>query len=110
MRNPNAFLKDEYNELVEKGFDWKIRILEGPSAPQCKVDGKDVIMLCSNNYLNLSNHPHLKKKAIEAAEKYGAGSGSVRAIAGNMAIHEEWERKHADFKEQEASIVWMSSN
>jgi glycine C-acetyltransferase len=107
-RDPTKFLKEEYQKIQAEGREWVHRSLETPSETKVKVDGKDLLMLCSNNYLNLSNHPHLKKKAIEAAEKYGAGSGSVRAIAGNMAIHEEWERKHAEFKEQEASIVWMS--
>jgi 7-keto-8-aminopelargonate synthetase-like enzyme len=77
MRSSNAFLKDEYNELVDKGFDWKIRILEGPSAPVCKVDGKDVIMLCSNNYLNLSNHPRLINAAKNILDTYGAWSVRV---------------------------------
>lgn len=107
-RNPTKFLKDEYHQIQVEGREWVHRKLETPSEPRVIVDGKELLMLCSNNYLNLSNHPHLKKKAIEAVEKLGAGSGSVRAIAGNMAIHEEWERKHADFKEQEASMVWMS--
>ena len=56
-RKPNAFLKEEYEELVKKNFDWKLRILETGSTPHSVVDGKEVIMLCSNNYLNLSNHP-----------------------------------------------------
>jgi 7-keto-8-aminopelargonate synthetase-like enzyme len=73
MRNPNAFLKDEYNELVDKGFDWKIRILDGPSAPVCNVDGKEVIMLCSNNYLNLSNPPRLIKAEKDSLDTHGAG-------------------------------------
>ncbi|MHA1346902.1 MAG: aminotransferase class I/II-fold pyridoxal phosphate-dependent enzyme [Candidatus Heimdallarchaeaceae archaeon] len=107
-RNPTQFLKDEYQQIQAEGREWVHRSLETPSETQVIVDGKELLMLCSNNYLNLSNHPHLKKKAIEAAEKLGAGSGSVRAIAGNMAIHEEWERRHADFKEQEAAMVWMS--
>ena len=107
-RNPTQFLKDEYQKIQAEGRDWGHRSLETPSETQVGVDGQELLMLCSNNYLNLSNHPHLKKKAIEATEKLGAGSGSVRAIAGNMAIHEEWERKHAKFKEQEAAMVWMS--
>jgi len=56
-RNSNAFLKEEYNELVKNSFDWKLRILETGSKPHSVVDGKKVIMFCSNNYLNLSNHP-----------------------------------------------------
>ena len=107
-RHPTKFLKEEYNQIQKEGREWVHRSLETPSETQVTVDGKELLMLCSNNYLNLANHPHLRKRAIEAVEKYGAGSGSVRAIAGNMAIHEEWERKHADLKEQEASMVWMS--
>jgi glycine C-acetyltransferase len=107
-RNPTKFLKEEYQKIQAEGREWVHRTLETPSETRVVVDGKKLLMMCSNNYLNLSNHPHLKKRAIEACEKLGAGSGSVRAIAGNMAIHEEWERKHADFKEQEASMVWMS--
>ncbi|MHA1198927.1 MAG: aminotransferase class I/II-fold pyridoxal phosphate-dependent enzyme [Candidatus Heimdallarchaeaceae archaeon] len=107
-RNSTKFLKEEYQKIQAEGREWVHRSLETPSETRVKVDGKELLMLCSNNYLNLSNHPHLKMRAIEAVEKLGAGSGSVRAIAGNMAIHEEWERKHADFKEQEAAMVWMS--
>ncbi|PNX47679.1 MAG: 8-amino-7-oxononanoate synthase, partial [Thermoplasmata archaeon M9B1D] len=92
-RNPNIFLKEEYEELVKKNLDWKLRILESGSTPHSIVDGKKVIMLCSNNYLNLSNHPRLIQAAIDAAKKFGAGSGSVRAIAGTMALHMEVEKR-----------------
>ena len=85
-RNSTSFLKEEYEELVRKSFDWKLRILETGSTPHSVVDGKKVIMLCSNNYLNLSNHPRLIKSATDAAEKFGAGSGSVRAIAGTSVF------------------------
>jgi glycine C-acetyltransferase len=108
MGNATKFLKEEYDELVEKDFDWKIKVLEGASAPKSVVDGKDVLMLCSNNYLNLSNHPKLKEAAIKATEKYGAGSGSVRAIAGTMDIHMELEEKIAKFKKTEASLFYQS--
>ncbi len=107
-RKPTRFLKEEYKQIQKEGREWVHRKLETPSVPNVIVEGKELLMLCSNNYLNLSNHPHLRKRAIEAVEKYGAGSGSVRAIAGNMVIHEEWEQKHAEFKEQEAAIVFMS--
>ena len=108
MGNATKFLKEEYDELVEKDFDWKIRVLNGPSAPKSVVDGKDVLMLCSNNYLNLSNHPKLKEAAIKATKKYGAGSGSVRPIAGTMDIHMELEEKIAKFKKTEASLFYQS--
>ena len=108
QRNPTAFLREEYEDLVEKGFDWKLRILEGPSTPVCKVNGRDMIMLCSNNYLNLSNHPKLKAAAKAAVDTHGAGSGSVRAIAGTMDIHMEVEKRLAKFKGTEASLVYQT--
>ncbi|MFQ5909096.1 MAG: aminotransferase class I/II-fold pyridoxal phosphate-dependent enzyme [Thermoplasmata archaeon] len=108
MRDPNGFMREEYQTLVEKGFDWKLRVLEGPSAPRCRVEGRDVIMLCSNNYLNLSNHPRLRQAAKEAIDTYGVGSGSVRPIAGNMDLHMEAERKVARFKRTEASLIYQT--
>lgn len=107
-RNPTAFLKEEYDELVKNDFDWKLRILETGSTPHSVVDGKEVIMLCSNNYLNLSNHPRLVRGAIDAAKKYGAGSGSVRAIAGTLDIHMEVERRLAKFKRTESSLIYQT--
>ena len=107
-RNPVSFLGEEYRALVEKEFDWKLRVLEGPSQPRCRVDGHYVIMLCSNNYLNLSNHPKLKEAAAAAIMSHGAGSGSVRPIAGNMDLHIQLEARLASFKEAEASIVYQT--
>ncbi len=108
MRDPSGFLREEYNDLVEKELDWKLRILSGPSTPWCVVDGKKVLMLCSNDYLGFSNHPRLKDAAIEAVKTHGAGSGSVRPIAGNMDIHAELERRLARFKGAEASLTYQS--
>jgi glycine C-acetyltransferase len=108
MRNPSGFMREEYQTLVEKGFDWKLRVLEGPSAPRCRVDGKDVIMLCSNNYLNLSNHPRLRQAAKEAIDTHGVGSGSVRPIAGNMDLHIKVEKKLAKFKRTESSLIYQT--
>lgn len=107
-RNPNAFLKEEYKDLVKKSFDWKLRILKSGSEPHSIVDGKKVIMLCSNNYLNLSNHPKIIQASIDAAKKYGAGSGSVRAIAGTMDLHMEVEKRLANFKGTESSLVYQT--
>jgi len=107
-RNPTAFLKEEYEDLVKNSLDWKLRILESGSMPHSVVDGKEVIMLCSNNYLNLSNHPKLKQEAIDAVKKFGAGSGSVRAIAGTMALHMEVEKRLAKFKGTESSLIYQT--
>lgn len=108
MRDPAAFLKQEYNNLVENQLDWKLHNLESSSSPQSTVNGKKVLMLCSNNYLGLTNHPKLKKAAIEAIEKYGVGSGSVRAIAGNMDLHIKLEEKLARYKHAEASLTYSA--
>jgi len=107
-RDPIGWMRDEYNKLVEQNFDWKIRELQGPSTPLAKMDGKDVIMLCSNNYLNLSNHPKMKEAALEAIKTHGVGSGSVRAIAGTMDLHLELERRLAQFKGAEASLTYSA--
>ncbi|MGD0176426.1 MAG: aminotransferase class I/II-fold pyridoxal phosphate-dependent enzyme [Candidatus Bathyarchaeia archaeon] len=108
MRNPTSFLRQEYDELVRNELDWKLRVLQGPSTPWCTVDGKKVLMFCSNNYLGFSNHPKLKEAAIKAVQSHGAGSGSVRPIAGNMDLHMELERRLAKFKHAEASLVYQT--
>ncbi len=108
MRDSTAFLRQDYLKLVDNELDWKLRILEGPSQPHCVVDGKEVLMLCSNNYLNLSNHPKLKEAAINSIKTHGAGSGSVRAIAANMDLHRELENRLARFKYAEASLVYQT--
>jgi glycine C-acetyltransferase len=108
MRDPTSFLKQEYDDLVRQELDWKLRVLSGPSAPWCVVDGKKVLMFCSNNYLGLSNHPKLKEAAKRAIDTHGAGSGSVRPIAGTMDLHMELERRLAKFKEAEASLVYQT--
>lgn len=106
MRNPTGFLQKEYQELVEKALDWRLKKLQGASEPVTKVDGREVIVLCSNNYLGLATHPKLKQAAITAIEKYGVGSGAVRAISGNMDIHMELETRLAKFKHAEASLTY----
>jgi len=108
VRNPTAFLSQEYLELVKNELDWKIRVLEGPSTPWCTVDGKRVLMLCSNNYLGLSTHPKVVEAAMKAIKTHGAGSGSVRPIAGTMDLHVELERRLAQFKHAEASLVYQT--
>jgi len=107
-RNPTSFMKEEYEALVKDELDWRLRELQGPSSPWCVVDGKKVLMFCSNNYLGLSNHQKLKDAAIEAIKTHGAGSGSVRPIAGSMDLHFELERRLAKFKEAEASLVYQT--
>ena len=106
MRDPTSFLKEEYDELVEKALDWRLKTLEGPSEPVSLVDGKKVIVLCSNNYLGLTTHPKLKEAAHRAINSHGVGSGAVRPISGNMDLHIELERRLAKFKGAEASLTY----
>jgi len=108
LQNSTAFLREEYDELVRNELDWKLRVLQGPSTPWCTVDGRKVLMFCSNNYLGLSNHPKLKEAAVRAIQSHGVGSGSVRPIAGNMDLHVELERRLAKFKHAEASLVYQT--
>jgi len=108
MRDPTSFLREEYDHLVRDELDWRLRVLQGPSAAWCEVDGKRVLMLCSNNYLGLSNHPKLKEAAKKAIDSHGVGSGSVRSIAGNMDLHVELEKRLARFKGAEASLVYQT--
>ena len=107
-RDARSFLRKEYDRLVSEELDWRIRVLGGSNGPWTVVSGKNVLMLCSNNYLNLTNHPKVKKAAIDAIEKYGAGSGSVRPIAGTMQAHVELEETLAKYKGTEASLAYST--
>ena len=108
MKEQTEFLKREYEKLKERGETWTIRSLLGPSKPHVNVEGKECIMLASNNYLNLANHPKLKEAAIEAVEKYGAGAGSDWSIAGNMDIHIDLHKKIAEFKNTESAVTFQT--
>ena len=101
-------LRKELDALDRDDLLWRIRTLQSPSAPHAKVDGKNVLVLCSNNYLGLANHPKLKQAAITATRKYGAGSGSVRVIAGTMDIHLKLEKVLADYRRTESAITFQS--
>jgi len=107
-RDAEGWMRVEYDNLVAQSLDWKLRTLQGPNAHRSMVDGKEVVMLCSNNYLNLSTHVKVKRAAREAIKTHGAGSGSVRPIAGNMDLHEELERRIARFKRRDAALYFMS--
>lgn len=102
------FITQRVNELKEQGVYRKLPVLESPSGARSIINGKEVINLSSNNYLGLANNPRLKKAALEAIEKWGVGAGAVRTIIGTMSIHEELERKLAEFKHVEAVLVFQS--
>ncbi|HEX3628891.1 MAG TPA: glycine C-acetyltransferase [Candidatus Dormibacteraeota bacterium] len=102
------FLEDELQELRRQGLFRQLRVLEAAQDTETIVDGKRVLNLSSNNYLGLTTHPALKAAMVKATEEWGAGSGAVRTIAGTMSVHEELERRLADFKHTEASLVLQS--
>jgi len=108
MSDPLGYLADELQDLRERGlFRWPRR-LDGPQEPLARYDGREVINLCSNNYLGLANHHALKEAARRALEELGVGSGAVRTIAGNMALHLEVEEELARFKHTEATLLYQS--
>src|SRR5438270_13099665 len=102
------FLSDELDQLRQQGLFRPLRVLGSAQDTEAVVDGKRVLNLSSNNYLGLTTHPRLEAAMIKATEEWGAGSGAVRTIAGTMTIHEELERRLADFKHTEASLVFQS--
>jgi len=106
--SPLAYLSDEIESWRQAGTHQHLRELESACEPVSRFDGKEVINLASNNYLGLANHPALVEAAIDAARRYGAGSGAVRTIAGTMTIHMELERRIAAFKKVEACVVFQS--
>jgi glycine C-acetyltransferase len=107
-RNPLRFLDDEIEELRAKGLFRRLRVVESEQKSRCVIDGREVITLSSNNYLGLNTHPKLRQAALDAVERYGAGSGAVRTIAGTMSLHEELEAKLATFKHVEATLTFQS--
>jgi glycine C-acetyltransferase len=106
--DPLHYLGVELQSLRDQGLTSDIRVLAGAQAARAEFDGRSVVNLSSNNYLGLTTHPKLKQRALEATEKYGVGTGSVRTIAGTMALHEELERRLAAFKQTEAAVVFQS--
>ncbi len=102
------YMDKELNQLEEEGLYNKIRTLEGPQGAWVKIDGKDVLNFSSNNYLGLANHPETVKAAKQALKNYGIGPGAVRTIAGTMELHNELEKKLAEFKRVEAALTFQS--
>lgn len=102
------FLKENLEDLKNKGLYNVIDPLEGANGPIIKMNGKELINLSSNNYLGLATDKRLKDAAIYAIEEYGVGAGAVRTINGTLDIHLELEEKIAKFKGTEASIAYQS--
>src|SRR5580693_7242895 len=106
--SPLDYLTEQLESWRKAGTYQPLRELESACEPLAKFDGKEVINLASNNYLGLANHPKLVEAEVEAARRYGAGSGAVRTISGTMKLHLDLERRIAEFKNVEACVVFQS--
>ena len=106
--DPLSYLSLELGALKDAGLYRRLRVLDGAQQAATSFDHRSVVNLSSNNYLGLTTHARLRARAIEAIEAFGVGSGSVRTIAGTMAIHMELERRLAEFKKTEAVVVFQS--
>jgi glycine C-acetyltransferase len=108
MTTKLAWIETELQALKDAGLYNRIRTLGSPQGAWLKVDGKQVLNFCSNNYLGLANHPRIVAAAQEAVTRYGVGPAAVRSIAGTMDLHLELERRLAAFKGVEAAITFQS--
>ena len=106
--DPLAYLAVEIDSFRAQGLYRHLRTLDGEQAASASFDHASVVNLSSNNYLGLTTHPRLRAAAIDAIARFGVGSGSVRTIAGTMAIHNELEERLAAFKKTEATVVFQS--
>jgi glycine C-acetyltransferase len=101
-------LEAEIRALREQHLYRPLRVMSSAQGPLAVVDGREVISLSSNDYLGLTHHPRLREAALRAVERFGAGSGAVRTIAGTMTLHEELEAELARFKRTEAVLTFQS--
>ncbi len=95
-------------ELKALGLHRRTRLISGPQGPHVLLDGKPVLLLCSNNYLGLADHPQVRHAAADAATRWGVGSGASRLVSGTMTIHRRLEERLADFKRREAALLFGS--
>ncbi|MGH2961758.1 MAG: aminotransferase class I/II-fold pyridoxal phosphate-dependent enzyme, partial [Solirubrobacterales bacterium] len=99
---------ERLEELRQSGLHRRLRLVDGPQGPTIVLDGREVLLLCSNNYLGLAEHPEVREAAADAAMRWGAGSGASRLISGNMHLHRELEQRLAEFKGTESALLFGS--
>ncbi len=100
------FIREELDEIRELGLFRVFRSIESGKGATVRINGRELINFCSNNYLGLANHPKGQKKAAEMLKKFGTGAGASRLVSGNFKLHEELESKIAKFEKTQASIVF----
>jgi 8-amino-7-oxononanoate synthase len=101
-------IAERLEELRDRGLYRRLRLLAGPQGPRVELDGRPVLLLCSNNYLGLAEHPRVREAAAEAALRWGAGAGASRLISGTMEPHRQLESRLARFKGYEAALLFGS--
>ncbi|MBI5310484.1 MAG: 8-amino-7-oxononanoate synthase [Actinobacteria bacterium] len=95
-------------DLEDRGLYRRMRLISGPQGARVLLDGKPVLVMCSNNYLGLADHPRVREAAAEAARRWGVGSSGSRLISGNMTVHRRLEKRLAEFKGTEAALLFGS--
>ncbi|HEY7455671.1 MAG TPA: 8-amino-7-oxononanoate synthase [Solirubrobacterales bacterium] len=101
-------IAERLEELRASGLHRRLRLVEGAQGPRVQLDGRPVLLLCSNDYLGLAGHPRVREAAAEAALEWGAGAGAARLISGNMAPHRLLEERLAAFKRYETALLFGS--
>jgi 8-amino-7-oxononanoate synthase len=101
-------IEDRLAEIRNRGLYRRMRCVSGPQGPRVLLDGKPVLLLCSNNYLGLADHPRVREAAAEAAMRYGASAGASRLVSGNMTIHRRLEEQLAGFEGSDACLLFGS--
>src|SRR4051794_25253800 len=96
------------DEIDELGLTRRTRLVSGPQGPRVVLDGKPVLLLCSNNYLGLADHPRVREAAADAAMRWGVGAGASRLVSGTMTVHRRLEDALAAFKERESALLYGS--
>jgi len=99
---------ERLEELRERGLYRRLRLIEGPQGSTVTLDGRTVLLLCSNNYLGLADRAEVREAAAEAALRWGAGAGASRLISGTMEPHRQLERRLAAFKGYESALLFGS--
>jgi 8-amino-7-oxononanoate synthase len=99
---------ESLDELRRAGLHRRLRLIEGPQGPRVLLDGAEVLLLCSNNYLGLADHPRVRQAAADAAERFGVGAGASRLISGTMELHQRLEERLAEFAGTESALLFGS--
>jgi 8-amino-7-oxononanoate synthase len=94
--------------LIEEALHRKLRTIESAQGPKVMLDGREVLHLCSNDYLGLAGDQRVRDAAAETAARWGAGAGGSPLVSGHMGIHQELEQRLAELKGTEACVLFGS--